>query len=57
MNDLQHKHEVPKVTLPRNDTSDKFWSSIEPYCADLSRDDVNVCLSDENQCEKLHNCH
>ncbi|GJQ68220.1 hypothetical protein Trydic_g10760 [Trypoxylus dichotomus] len=41
MNDLQHKHEVPKVTLPRNDTSDKFWSSIEPYCAELSRDDVN----------------
>ncbi|XP_050314042.1 transcriptional adapter 3-B isoform X2 [Anthonomus grandis grandis] len=33
--------EVPKITLPRNDNSDKFWASIEPYCAPVTKDDVN----------------
>ncbi|XP_071054596.1 transcriptional adapter 3-A [Onthophagus taurus] len=41
MGEHSTKHEVPKVILPRNDTSDKFWSSIEPYCADVTKDDVN----------------
>nr|CAH7767424.1 unnamed protein product [Callosobruchus chinensis] len=35
-----HLQEVPKVTLPRNDNSDKFWTSIEPYCANVTRDDI-----------------
>ncbi|KAH1023474.1 hypothetical protein HUJ04_012674 [Dendroctonus ponderosae] len=32
--------EIPKITLPRNDNSDKFFASIEPYCAPVSKDDV-----------------
>ncbi|XP_066258855.1 transcriptional adapter 3 isoform X1 [Euwallacea similis] len=32
--------EIPKITLPRNDNSDKFWASIEPYCAPVNKDDV-----------------
>ncbi|XP_018332285.1 transcriptional adapter 3-A isoform X2 [Agrilus planipennis] len=38
--DIQHKEEIPKVTIPKNDTSDKFWLSIEPYCADVTKDDL-----------------
>ncbi|CAG9771627.1 unnamed protein product [Ceutorhynchus assimilis] len=32
--------EIPKISLPRNDNSDKFWASIEPYCAPVSKDNV-----------------
>lgn len=32
--------EIPKITLPKNDNSDKFWASIEPYCAPVDKDDV-----------------
>nr|CAI5832438.1 unnamed protein product [Callosobruchus analis] len=35
-----HLQEVPKVTLPKNDNSDKFWTSIEAYCANVTKDDV-----------------
>ncbi|KAJ8934867.1 hypothetical protein NQ314_013141 [Rhamnusium bicolor] len=36
-----HLHkEVPKVTLPKNDNSDKFWASIEPFCTKVNKDDV-----------------
>lgn len=39
-----HLHpEIPKV--PENDNSDKFWASIEPYCANVTRDDVAVSIS------------
>lgn len=43
INDLPAKVEVPKV-LPRSDTSDKFWLSIEPYCAEVSKQDVAVSI-------------
>lgn len=36
--------EIPKITLPRNDNSDKFFASIEPYCAPVSKDDVVVSM-------------
>ncbi|CAH1153559.1 unnamed protein product [Phaedon cochleariae] len=32
--------EIPKVTLPKNDNSDKFWASIEPFCSSVTKDDV-----------------
>lgn len=38
--------EVPEI--PRNDTSDKFWLSIEPFCADVSKDDIAVSISHGN---------
>lgn len=44
-NDTSLRYEVPKLPLPRNDTSEKFWSFIEPYCADISKDNVNVSLT------------
>lgn len=38
-----HLHQdVPKVILPENDNSDKFWASIEPYCTNVNRDDAAV---------------
>lgn len=44
MNDLPLKQEVPKVSLPTHDT-DKFWLSVDPYCCDVSKDDVNVSIT------------
>lgn len=41
INDLPVKQELPKVCLPTHDT-DKFWLSIDPYCCDVSKEDVNV---------------
>lgn len=46
---LKRKHvptkvEESKVIVPRSDTSDKFWLSIEDYCADVSKDDVAVSI-------------
>ncbi|KAJ8923560.1 hypothetical protein NQ315_010139 [Exocentrus adspersus] len=32
--------DIPKVTLPKNDNSDKFWTSIEPFCASINKDDI-----------------
>ncbi|XP_071795539.1 transcriptional adapter 3-B-like [Asterias amurensis] len=28
--------------IPRNDAPDRFWTSLEPYCADISSDDIKV---------------
>ncbi|CAH1965031.1 unnamed protein product [Acanthoscelides obtectus] len=47
-----HLQEVPKVTLPKNDNSDKFWASIEPYCANVSKDDVAFLESLIQECAK-----
>lgn len=35
--------ELPEV--PRNLTADKFWASVEPFCADIGKDDIVVCDS------------
>lgn len=43
INNLPLKREVPKVSLPTHDT-DKFWLSIDPYCCDVTKDDVHVCI-------------
>ncbi|KAF5295154.1 hypothetical protein FQR65_LT10542 [Abscondita terminalis] len=45
INDLSVESELPKMTLPKNDTSDKFWLSVEVFCADVTKDDV-VFLDD-----------
>lgn len=34
--DLPLRHEMPKINLPKNDTSDKFWATVEPYCAAIN---------------------
>ncbi|XP_013403750.1 transcriptional adapter 3 [Lingula anatina] len=32
--------ELPK--LPRNDAPDRFWQSLEPYCCDITQEDLKV---------------
>ncbi|XP_044260968.1 transcriptional adapter 3-A [Tribolium madens] len=34
--DVPLRHEMPKINLPKNDTSDKFWATVEPYCAPVT---------------------
>lgn len=34
------KLEVPKPTIPRNDTKSKFWLSVDPFCTPVTRDDL-----------------
>lgn len=34
--------ENPKVVLPKNDTPNKFWLSVEPYCMPISQEDIKV---------------
>lgn len=28
--------------LPKNDAVNRFWASVEPYCADITNEDVKV---------------
>ena len=28
--------------MPRNDAPNRFWSTIEPYCADITNEDLKV---------------
>lgn len=51
MSDLPLKQKVPKVSLPTHDT-DKFWLSIDPYCCDVSKDDVNFLDELINECSQ-----
>ena len=30
--------ELPKI--PKNDTPNRFWTMVEPYCADITTDDL-----------------
>ncbi|XP_055694454.1 transcriptional adapter 3 [Lutzomyia longipalpis] len=32
----------PKLSLPRNDTPNKFWLSVEPYCMPLTHEDIRL---------------
>ncbi|NWU70951.1 TADA3 protein, partial [Pterocles burchelli] len=32
--------DVPRI--PKNDAPNRFWASVEPYCADLTNEDVRV---------------
>lgn len=34
------KLEVPKVTIPKNDTKSKFWLSVDPFCSPIDSDDI-----------------
>lgn len=38
----QSRHDAPKIVLPKNDTPNKFWLSVEPYCTDISMDDIKL---------------
>lgn len=32
----------PKVNLPKNDTPNKFWLSVEPYCMPITQEDIKL---------------
>uniref|UniRef100_A0A6V7LBC9 Transcriptional adapter 3 n=1 Tax=Bracon brevicornis TaxID=1563983 RepID=A0A6V7LBC9_9HYME len=36
------KSDIPKLLLPKNDTTNKFWASVDPYCADIMPDDIKL---------------
>lgn len=36
------KSDVPKLLLPKNDTPNKFWASVEPYCTDIMPEDIKL---------------
>ncbi|XP_066593071.1 transcriptional adapter 3-B [Prorops nasuta] len=36
------KSDTPKLLLPKNDTLNKFWASVDPYCTDIMPDDIKL---------------
>lgn len=36
------KTDIPKILLPKNDTTNKFWASVDPYCNDVMTDDIKL---------------
>ncbi|XP_044764990.1 transcriptional adapter 3 isoform X2 [Coccinella septempunctata] len=46
------RHDIPKVALPKNDTSEKFWASVEPFCAEIQKDDVAFLDTLIEECSK-----
>ncbi|KYN00888.1 PREDICTED: transcriptional adapter 3-B [Cyphomyrmex costatus] len=36
------KSDVPKLLLPKNDTPNKFWASVDSYCNDIMPDDIKL---------------
>ncbi|KAK0084617.1 hypothetical protein PV325_006725 [Microctonus aethiopoides] len=36
------KSDIPKLLLPKNDTTNKFWASVDPYCSDIMPDDIKL---------------
>ncbi|XP_037033475.1 transcriptional adapter 3 [Bradysia coprophila] len=34
--------ENPKLVMPKNDTPNKFWLSVEPYCMPISHEDIKL---------------
>lgn len=50
-NNLPATVDVPEI--PRNETSDKFWLSIEPFCTDVSKDDIAVSIVTRTACSVI----
>ena len=42
------KNVTDNMPIVRNDIPDTFWQSVEPYCADITEDDIKLL---ENQIE------
>lgn len=42
--DLQSKDppkpDAPKIVIHKNDTPNKFWASVEPYCSPITQEDL-----------------
>ena len=35
--------ETAKPAAPKNETPNRFWAFVEPYCAPITPDDIKVC--------------
>ncbi|XP_054276043.1 transcriptional adapter 3 [Macrosteles quadrilineatus] len=44
--------EPPKLLIPKNDTPNKFWLSVEPYCAETTAEDIKFLKELKATCEK-----
>ncbi|KAH8267262.1 hypothetical protein KR026_010455 [Drosophila bipectinata] len=38
----QPQTQLPKMSVPKNDTPNKFWLSVEPYCMPLTNEDLRL---------------
>ena len=47
-NQLKIADDLNSVPIVRNDIPDVFWQSVEPYCADITEEDIKML---ENQIE------
>lgn len=34
--------DVPRQQVPKNDAPNRFWASLEPYCAEITQEDLKV---------------
>lgn len=39
---VEGSKDAPKLLLPKNDTPNKFWASVDPYCTDIMPDDIKL---------------
>ncbi|XP_014488075.1 PREDICTED: transcriptional adapter 3-A [Dinoponera quadriceps] len=39
---IEGTKDAPKLLLPKNDTPNKFWASVDPYCTDIMPDDIKL---------------
>ncbi|XP_012269456.2 transcriptional adapter 3-B [Athalia rosae] len=37
-----NQSDLPKLLLPKNDTPNKFWASVDPYCTDIMPEDLKL---------------
>lgn len=42
MTRVEGSKDAPKLLLPKNDTPNKFWASVEPYCTDIMSEDIKL---------------
>ncbi|KAL1130964.1 hypothetical protein AAG570_012205 [Ranatra chinensis] len=51
------KPESSKVVIPKNDTPNKFWASVEPYCSEVTPENIkeleDLIASCDNDCTTL----
>lgn len=41
-NQVVNQKDIPKINLPKNDTPNKFWLSVEPYCMPITQEDIKL---------------
>ena len=56
--DLETPEESPKppceiVRVPKNVTPNRFWAMVEPYCAEITPDDIKYLEDQIKNCEDV----